>query len=93
MNHPDLICAAVPMCGAADPSKAETLIDMPIWAVHGTLDPTVPVTGSQEMVAAIQDAGGQLIKYTELPNHTHDVWTYTYSNYKMFQWLFSQYKG
>ena len=71
---------------------AETLVDIPIWAVHGTLDPTVPVSGSREIVEAIKAAGGEKIRYTELSDHEHDVWTYTYNNFEMFQWLFSQSK-
>jgi len=92
MNHSDRFAAAIAMCGAADPSKAGLLVDTPIWAIHGAKDPTVPVSGSQEMVAAIEAAGGTKIKYTELPNAEHDVWTYTYSNSTIFKWLLSQSK-
>lgn len=93
MNHPDLFAAGVPMCGAASPSSASLVINTPIWAVHGVKDPTVPVSGTREMVAAIQNLGGTKILYTELPNHEHDVWTYTYGNEEIFTWLFSQKLG
>ena len=93
MNHPDLFCAGIAMCGGGDPNKADILKDIPIWAVHGAKDPTVPVSGSRDMVAAIENAGGQLIQYTELPDNEHDVWTYTYSNFEMFDWLLSQSKA
>ena len=92
MNHSDVFCAAVAMCGAADPSQAATLVDVPVWAIHGVKDPTVPVSGSQEMVAAIQAAGGTKVRYTELPDHEHDVWSYTYTDPEIFNWLFSQVK-
>jgi predicted peptidase len=92
MNHSDVFCAAVAMCGAADPSQAATLVDIPVWAIHGVKDPTVPVSGSQEMVAAIQAAGGTKIRYTELPDHEHDVWSYTYTDPEIFNWLFAQVK-
>lgn len=92
MNHPDLFCAGVPMCGAASPSSASLVLNNPVWAVHGVKDPTVPVSGSREMVQAIRDLGGTLVHYTELPDHDHDVWTYTYSNEEIFTWLFSQAK-
>ena len=92
INHPGLFTAAIAMCGAGDPSKAELMVDTPIWAIHGALDPTVPVSGSQDMVKAIEAAGGTKIKYTELADAQHDVWTYTYANQEMFTWLFSQVK-
>lgn len=93
MRHSDLFCAGIPMCGAGDPSQAETLAQIPIWAVHGAKDPTVPVTGSRDMVEAIQAVGGDKIRYTELPDAVHDVWNYTYSNTEIFTWLLSQKKG
>ena len=61
--------------------------------IHGALDPTVPVQGSRDMYEAIQSAGGEKIRYTELPNYEHDVWNYTYGNVEIFQWLFDQKKG
>lgn len=93
MNHPDLFAAGIPMCGAGDPEQAEILKEIPIWAVHGAMDPTVPVQGSRDMATAIENAGGEKLKYTELPTHEHDVWNYTYTNVEMFEWLFSQKKG
>lgn len=93
MLHPDVFCAGIAMCGAGDPTKASTLVDMPVWAIHGVKDPTVPVAGSREMVNAIKAAGGTKVHYTELPNNEHDVWTYTYSNQEIFSWLFSQKKA
>lgn len=92
MNHPDLFCAGVAMCGAADPSQAATLAKIPVWAIHGVKDPTVPVQGSRDIVAAIQSAGGTKIKYTEFPEHEHDIWTDTYTNTEVFTWLFDQVK-
>lgn len=92
MNHPGMFAAAIAMCGAGDPSKAQLLVDTPIWAIHGAQDPTVPVAGSRDMVTAIEAAGGTKIKYTELADAEHDVWTYTYANQEMFTWLFSQVK-
>jgi predicted peptidase len=93
MLHSKMFAAGIAMCGAADPSKAHVLKDIPVWAIHGAQDPTVPVAGSQEIVNAIKNAGGTKINYTELPDNQHDVWTYTYSNYEIFNWLFQQKKA
>ena len=92
MNHPDVFAAGIPMCGAGDPSKAELLKDMPIWAVHGAKDPTVPVSGSRDMANAMEAVGATNFHYTELPDAEHDVWNYTYSNTEIFTWLMSQKK-
>lgn len=93
MRHGDVFAAGVAMCGAGDPSKAEQLKDMPIWAIHGGKDPTVPVKGSQDMAQALESAAAADFHYTELPNNEHDVWNYTYQNAEIFTWLFSQKKA
>ena len=93
MNHPDMFAAGVAMCGGGDPSKASLLKDIPIWAVHGALDPTVPVSGSQDMAKALEAVGAKDFHYTEIPDAQHDVWNYTYANAEIFSWLFSQKKS
>lgn len=92
MRHSDLFAAGIAMCAAGDPTKADILVDMPIWAIHGAKDPTVPVSGSRDMYNAIKAAGGTKMEYTELPNNEHDVWTYTYANANIFRWLYQQVK-
>lgn len=93
MRHSDVFAAGIPMCGAGDPSKAEQLKTMPVWAIHGGKDPTVPVKGSQDMAQALENAGAANVHYTELPDNEHDVWNYTYQNAEIFTWLFSQKKS
>ena len=93
MNHSDIFAAGVPMCGAGDPTKADILAKLPIWAIHGALDPTVPVSGSRDMAAAIEKCDPVDFHYTELPDAEHDVWNYTYKNAEIMKWLFSQKKS
>ena len=92
MNHPDVFAAGIPMCGAGDPTKASVIKDIPIWAVHGGMDPTVPVAGSRDMAKAMEEAGAADFHYTEIPTAEHDVWNYTYTNTEMWQWLFAKSK-
>ena len=92
MNHPDVFAAGVPMCGAGDPTKASILKELSIWAIHGALDPTVPVSGSRDMAKALEAVGATDFHYTELANAEHDVWNYTYTNTEIFTWLFSREK-
>jgi len=93
MNHPDVFAAGIPMCGAGDPTKTDILKELSIWAVHGALDPTVPVSGSRDMAKALEAAGAADFHYTEIADAEHDVWNYTYDNAEMFQWLFSRKKA
>lgn len=91
-RYPDMFAAAIPICGAGDPTKAELIKDMPIWAFHSAGDITVPSSGSREMVAAIEDAGGSSIKYTEFSDDAHDAWTRAYTNEELYTWLYAQSK-
>lgn len=95
---PGYFAAAAPIAGAGDPSKAALLKNLPIWAFHGSSDPTVPVSGSRDMIAAIQAAGGNP-RYTEFPGQGHGIWGYVYGLSDgplivtdFYSWLFSQHK-
>ncbi|MGC3944435.1 MAG: prolyl oligopeptidase family serine peptidase [Chryseolinea sp.] len=88
-QRPDLFAAAMPVCGAGDPNGAANMIDVSIWAFHGEDDVNVPVSGSRDMIAAIQKAGGEP-KYTEFPNAGHNIWEYVIQTPGVFDWLFQQ---
>ena len=51
-KHADRFTAAVPVCGIWSPEDAGKMNGVAIWAFHGDKDPTVPVTGSRDMIAA-----------------------------------------
>jgi predicted peptidase len=72
MRYPELVAAAVPICGAGDPAMAETLKNIPIWAFHGDKDMTVPTRGSQDMVNAIEKVGGTKSKITIYEGVAHE---------------------
>jgi predicted esterase len=91
MRNPDLFAAAVPICGGADPHYADAICDMPIYTVHGSADPTVPVAGTRAMVEALKAAGSPVI-YQELEGEGHGVWNWAAQNTDLWEWLFSQSK-
>ncbi|MEO9572120.1 MAG: dienelactone hydrolase family protein, partial [Polaribacter sp.] len=62
MRYHKMIAAAIPICGAGDPSMAKEIRKIPIWAFHGDVDPTVPLSGSIDMVEAL---------YVQKKNKTH----------------------
>jgi len=88
-KYPKLFAAAVPICGGGDPKKAKALATVPIWAFHGDKDKAVPLKRSEEMVAAIKEAGGDA-RLTVYPDVGHNSWSATYANKKVYQWLLSK---
>lgn len=91
VRRPDLWAAAVPVCGAGDPSQAETIKGIPVWAWHGENDTMVPVLGSRMMIEAITQAGAEP-KYNEIPKGGHGVWNRAFADPALQKWLFAQRK-
>jgi predicted peptidase len=89
-RRPDLFAAGVPICGGGNPADAESLKEIPIWAFHGDQDAAVPLSKSQEMVTAIQKAGGKQVQLTVYPGVGHNSWSPTYDNPDVYQWLLGQ---
>jgi predicted peptidase len=89
-QHPELFAAVVPICGGGDSAWATKLKDVPIWAVHGSADNTVPVQNSRKMIDAIKAVGGSP-RYTELEGVGHDSWTAAYNDPQgVLPWMFQQ---
>ncbi len=88
-KRPDLFAAAIPVCGGGDPSFAARAVDVAVWAFHGEDDKNVPVSGSREMIKAIEKAGGHP-KYTEFANEGHNIWYQTSITPGLWDWLFAQ---
>jgi predicted peptidase len=93
MRYPDLVAAAVPICGAGDPSMAPTLKDTPIWAFHGDKDNIVPVRGSLDMVDAIKGVGGTHMKVTTYKGVRHNSYVRAWKTPELLEWLFEQKQG
>lgn len=89
MRHPDLFAAAVPICGAGDPSQASSMGHVKVWAFHGSEDDVVPPEGSREMVQALRNAGAD-VRYTEFEGVGHRSWINTWEEKDLFEWLFQQ---
>jgi MYXO-CTERM domain-containing protein len=87
VRNPTRFAAALPVCGAGDPTKADLIKLLPLWTFHGDADGTVPVKGSRDMVTALK-AVGSTVQYSEYPGVGHDAWTMTYANEAVIDWLF-----
>jgi sugar lactone lactonase YvrE/predicted esterase len=89
-RNPDLYAAVVPICGGGNLSLAYRLRDLPVWAFHGALDTTVPLSESQNMIDAIRAAGGNP-RFTIYPTADHvATWTAAYADDALYAWLFAQ---
>lgn len=73
-KYPELWAALVPFSGVGSPVAAARMKAIPQYVVHGDADPTVNVSGSRTMVAALK-AAGATVTYVEVPggNHTDVV--------------------
>jgi predicted peptidase len=90
-RKPELLSAAVIVCGGGDPAYAERFKSTPVWALHGAADPLVKAERSRDMIKALKAAGGRPI-YTEYEGVGHDSWTQTFDNRLVWDWLFAQHK-
>jgi predicted peptidase len=88
-RKPERFAAILPICGGGDPTQAAKLKSLPVWAFHGAKDPTVAVTKTEAMIAAIREAGGEP-KVTIYPEALHDSWTETYANDDVYTWMLEQ---
>jgi predicted peptidase len=87
---PERFAAVAPICGGGDVSRAERLVDVPIWAFHGAADDVVPVSQTTDMIAAIRDAGGKP-KLTVLKGVGHASWVPVYNDPQgVIPWMFKQ---
>ena len=89
-RHGSRFAAGIPVCGGGDPDYANLLKRIPIRTFHGSEDGAVPVSGTRQMFAAIREAGGEDISYTEFDGAGHGIWGEVYSDLENIRWLFSQ---
>lgn len=62
-SRPGYFAAAVPCAGAGTNSQAADIAKTPLWAFHGSTDPTVDVSGTRTMVAAIENTGIRFVRF------------------------------
>ncbi len=97
IEQPEKFAAIAPICGGgetisillAQGARRNALKRLPVWAFHGAKDPVVPLEESQRMVDALEKIGNKHIELTIYPEATHDSWTETYNNPKLYEWLLS----
>ena len=89
LRYPETFAAIAPVCGGGMVWKAGVL-HMPIWAFHGTEDPTVSVSETINMIQKIRSVGeNKDVKMTLLDGVKHDAWNYAYTR-QLVEWLLSK---
>ena len=91
-RRPEVFAAGLPICGGADVAQAPKIAKIPIWTFHGSADNVVRPCRSRDMVSALWAAGSN-VHYREYPDARHDVWTRTYRDGEVLEWLFRQRKS
>lgn len=92
LRHPELFAAIAPVCGGGMVWRAYVL-DMAIWAVHGTEDEVVYPAESIQMIHKVRmsDTNKQEVKLTLLDGVGHNAHDYAYTQ-EMLNWLLSKRK-
>lgn len=89
-GDPDLFAAALPLSATGNVNDAPLIKDVPLWAFHGELDTTIPLSLGQAMIDALIAAGGDPI-FTVVPGAGHDIpWSGVYADDAVYEWMFSQ---
>lgn len=88
-TRPEMFAAAIPISGEGDPRLANKIVDVPVWAFHGAKDLNVPVSGSRDIIDAMEKAGGNP-RYTEYPDEAHHIGKSVTETAGLMDWLFEQ---
>ena len=89
-TYPEMFAAVAPICGGGDPEKAPLMKGIPTWVFHGAKDEVVPLVQSQEMVDALEEAGGN-VRLTIYPEAGHvGAWVNAYGDPEFWEWLAAQ---
>lgn len=87
--YPELVTAAVALCGGGNTTDGCDLATVPLWIQHGNLDYAVPISESEKIVKAIKECnGGENLKYTVVKGADHGDLEKVFRTDEMYDWLF-----
>lgn len=86
MTFPDKFCAFAPICGGGMAWRTGALKGKPIWAFHGSDDPVVNISNSEDMVNGATK-NGALVKFTVFEGVGHNSWERAYTEHDVIGFL------
>ena len=87
--YPEVVTAAVALCGGGNLKDGCRLATVPLWIQHGTNDAAVPVRESDKIVNAIKACnGGENLIYTMIAGASHGDLEKIFRTDEMYNWLF-----
>ena len=88
-KYPELVAAAVALCGGGNVKDGCNLATVPLWIQHGALDNAVPIGESEKIVRAIKNCnGGENLIYTRIPSADHGDLERMFRTDELYEWLF-----
>lgn len=89
-TYPDIVAAAVGMCGGATVKDFTGLNEVPMWIIHGTADERVPVKESDKVVEAVKnvDPDTPRLAYDRTPGINHGRLARVFYLPELYDWLF-----
>lgn len=86
MEQPNRFAAIAPVCGGGDVKNVSRIAKLPIWTTHGDKDLAVNVEQTRKFVTALKALGSD-IRYDEIKDGGHDVWTDFYKQPALYEWF------
>lgn len=88
-RRPQMFAAAIAICGGGNLENAKHYRQgLPLWAFHGAEDDVVDADLSEQMVAAINQHGGNA-RLTLYKDTGHNSWDRAFAEPNLLPWLFS----
>ena len=97
-DYPGKVAAIAPIAGWGPNSKASKMKDVPVWAFHGNADGIVDISGTRNMINALNRCKPKPAvkpKFTVYSRVGHDSWTRTYdrsTGHNIYDWFLSHSK-
>ena len=91
IRFPEIFAAAVPICGAVDPSRLPSAKDVPFRIFHGDSDNVVTVENSRQAYRTLKSLGAE-VEYIEFPGCNHGSWNPAFCYPDFMKWIFDRWK-
>ncbi len=93
MHQPDRFAAIMPKGFIPDLSKAEEMVELPIWAMVGDKDSKARVEGIPAMEKKLKELGSTQVKITVFPGENHSSTPGAVKKLEgLYEWMFSHSK-